>query len=118
MRQGRDVLWKSQAYLNLLASSEFSLTPEQELAVRALVEGKYVLAVLPTGYNLVTATALSIKCSFVPEDYELDGKVTIFMIFPLISIIEDQISEMKSLGYSAILVASIVWNAGMHQMLA
>ena len=104
--------------VNLLASSEFSLTSEQELAVRAFVEGEDVLAVLPTGYTVVTERALSIKCSFVPEDYELDGKVTIFMIFPLISIIEDQISEMKSLGYSTILVASIVWNAGMHQMLA
>lgn len=67
-------------------SSEFSLTPDQEVGVRALVEGKDVLAVLPTSYTMVMARASSIKFSFVPEDYELDGKAAILMIFPLISI--------------------------------
>lgn len=67
-------------------SSEFSLTPEQEVGVRTLVEGKDVLAVLPTSYTMVMARASSIKFSFVPEDYELDGKAAILMIFPLISI--------------------------------
>ena len=83
--------------------------------MRGLVDGKDVLAVLPTCYPVVMARASSIKCSFA--DYELDGQAAIFMIsFPLISIIKDQISEMKSIGYSAILIASIVWNAGMRRM--
>lgn len=61
MRRGRDVLSKSSAYLKLFASSEFSFEPEQEVAVRALVDGKDVLAVLPTGYPVVMARASSIS---------------------------------------------------------
>ena len=35
-------------------------------------------------------------------DYKLDGQAAILVISPLISIIKDQISELKSLGYSAV----------------
>ena len=103
---GEDVL------LNLFVSSGFRLKPDQEVAVRALVEGKDVLAVLPTGYIEVMARASSIKCSFVPEDYELDGQAAILVIFQLINIVEDQIREVKSLGCSVILIATTVLNAG------
>ena len=44
-----DVLSKTLADLNLVSSSEFRLKQEQEVAVRALLDGKDVLAVLPTG---------------------------------------------------------------------
>ena len=71
------MLSKFLAYLNLF---EFSLT------VRDLIEGKGVLVVM--------ARASSIKYSFAPEDYELDGQVTILVIIPLIIIIEDQTSEI------------------------
>ena len=46
-----DVLSKALADLNLVSSSEFGLKQEQEVAVRALLDGKDVLAVLPTGYG-------------------------------------------------------------------
>lgn len=51
------------------------------------------------------ARALSTKCSFM--DYKLDGQAAIVVISPLISIIKDQISEMKSLGYSAVAASDL-----------
>ena len=39
------------ADINDDATREFTLKPEQEVAVRALLDGKDVLAVLPTGYG-------------------------------------------------------------------
>ena len=45
-----DVLSKALADLNVAATREFTLKPEQEVAVRALLHGKDVLAVFLTGY--------------------------------------------------------------------
>ena len=84
----------SKGYLTWLRAAK----PEQEVAVSALVEGKDVLAVLPTGLIEVMARASSIKCSFASEDYKLDGQAAILVIFQVISIVEDQIREMKLLG--------------------
>ena len=36
---------------HVIVTREFTLKPEQEVAVRALLDGKDVLAVLPTGYG-------------------------------------------------------------------
>ena len=58
----------------------------------------------------VMARTSSVKCSFAPGDYGLDGQASILVISPLNSIIKDRISEMSALGYSAILITSIVWN--------
>ena len=46
-----DVLSRALADLNVVAHSEFMLKPEQEIAVKSLLDGKDVLAVLPTGYG-------------------------------------------------------------------
>ena len=46
-----DVLARASADLNAVAHSEFKLKPEQEVAVKSLLDGKDVLAVLPTGYG-------------------------------------------------------------------
>ena len=45
------MLSKVLADFNDSATREFTLKPEQEVAVRALLDGRYVLAVLPTGYG-------------------------------------------------------------------
>ena len=45
------MLSKVLADFNDSATREFTLKPEQEVAVRAQLDGKYVLAVLPTGYG-------------------------------------------------------------------
>ena len=46
-----DMLSNALADINDDATREFTLKPEQEVAVRALLDGKDVLAVLPTGYG-------------------------------------------------------------------
>ena len=50
---GVDVLARPLADFNVVARSEFKLKPEQEGPVKSLVDGKDVLAVLPTGRFLV-----------------------------------------------------------------
>ena len=40
-------------------------------------------------------------------DYKLDGQAAILVISPLISMIKDQISELKSLGYSAVAASDL-----------
>jgi len=45
--QLEDLTWLQQA----APSSEIVLKPERETAVRALLKGRHVLAVLPTGYG-------------------------------------------------------------------
>ena len=46
----KDVLPKALADLNLVSGSEFRLKQEQEVAVRALLDGKDVLAVWQEPY--------------------------------------------------------------------
>ena len=43
------MLARALADFNVVARSEFKLKPEQESPVKSLVDGKDVLAVLPTG---------------------------------------------------------------------
>ena len=45
------------ADLNVVARSEFKLKPEQQVAVKSLLDGKDVLAVLPAGYGKKMAKA-------------------------------------------------------------
>ena len=98
-----DVLSKALADLNLVSSSEFRLKQEQEAAVRALLDGKDVLAVLPTAYGKSLIYQMFV-CSM---DFKLDGQAAILVISPLINIIKDQISEMTSLGYSAVAASDL-----------
>jgi superfamily II DNA or RNA helicase len=46
-----DVLARALRDFNLASMSEFTLKPEQESAVTALLAGRAVPAVLPTGYG-------------------------------------------------------------------
>ena len=46
-----DVLARALADLNIITRSEFKLKLEQEVAVKSLLHGKDVLAVLPTVYG-------------------------------------------------------------------
>ncbi|KAK2552430.1 ATP-dependent DNA helicase Q-like 4B [Acropora cervicornis] len=91
-----DVLSKALADLNSVSSSEFRLKQEQEVAVRALLDGKDVLAVLPTGFGKSPTT----RCSFVPWTINWMARQQFCMI-------KDQISELKSLGYSAVAASDL-----------
>ena len=46
-----EVLSKALADLNVVANREITLKSEQRFAIRALLAGKDVLAVLPTGWQ-------------------------------------------------------------------
>lgn len=98
-----DVLSKALADLNLVSSSEFRLKQVQEVAVRALLDGKDVLAVLPTGFGKSLIYQMFVRSM----DCKLDGQAAILVISPLISIIKDQIRELKSLGYSAVAASDL-----------
>ena len=51
MAAKEDVLVRALGDLNMVARSEFKLKPEQGVAVKYFLDGKDVLAVLPTGYG-------------------------------------------------------------------
>ena len=84
--------------LNVVARSEFKLKREQEVAVKSLLDGKDLLAVLPTGYRIRQKPRNQM---FVRAKDLMNGKATILVISPLVSITKDQILNMKSIGYSA-----------------
>ena len=86
------------ADLDVVARSEFKLKREQEVAVKSLLDGKDVLAVLPTGYRIRQKPHNQM---FVRAKDLMNGKATILVISPLVSITKDQILNMKSIGYSA-----------------
>ena len=98
-----DVLSKALADLNVVTNREFTLKPEQEEAVRALLDWKDVLAVLPTGYGKSMIYKMFVRA----KDYQMNGKATILNISPSVSIIKDQIQDMKSIGYSAVDISEL-----------
>lgn len=116
MASEEDVLSKALADLNLVLSSKFRLKQEQKIVVRALLDGKDVLAVLPTGY----AKSFIYQMFVRSMDNKLDGQAPILVIFPLISISKDQISEMKLLWCSAMAASHLPLSetSGNFKMLA
>ena len=97
------MLSKASADLNVATTREYTLKPEQEVAVRALLDGKDVLAVLPTGYGKSVIYQMLARA----KDYQMNGKETILIISPLVSIIKDQIQDMKPIGYLAVEVSEL-----------
>ena len=71
-----DLLVRALADLNVVARSEFKLKPEQEVAVKSPLDGKDVLAVLPTGYGKSLIYQMFVRA----KDSELNGKATILVI--------------------------------------
>ena len=61
-----------------------------------------MLAVLPTGYGKSLTYQMFVRA----KDFEMNGKATILVISPLVSIVKYQILDMKSIGYSAV---NIMW---------
>ena len=64
-----DVLARALADLNVVARSEFKLKPEQEVVVKSLLDGKDVLAVLPTGYGKSLIYQMFVRA----KDFEMNG---------------------------------------------
>ena len=94
--------------LNLIQHStrELVLKREQEIAVKELLAGKHVLAVLPTGYGKSLIFTLFLLAReemsrFKSTASDSHSRSSVLIISPLRSIIQDQITEMLSLGCSA-----------------
>ena len=94
MADGDDVIRKACENFSLHLKYPLILRPEQRQAVEALLQGRDVLAVLPTGYGksmifqvYVAAAALKVK-----------EHQTVLVVCPLGSIIDDQIEEAKGMG--------------------
>ena len=92
-----------------LNASQFSrqeliLKREQEIAVKELLVGKHVLAVLPTGYgkSLIFTLFLLAREKMSRRLAGACDRISVLVVCPLRSIISDQIAEMTSLGCSAV----------------
>ena len=85
-----DVLARALADLNIVAHSEFKLKPERDVAIKFLLDGKDVWAVLPTAYSKSLIYQMFVRT----KDFEMNGKATILVISPLVSIIKDQVLDM------------------------
>ena len=72
------------------------LKTEQEEAMRNLYLGKDVLAVLPTGFDM----SRIYQAFSLLKSYENTG-TTLIIIAPLMSIIEDQLADLRSRGFRA-----------------
>ena len=66
-----DVLVRALADLNIITRNEFKLKPEHEVAVKSLLHGKDVLAVLPTGYG----KSLLYQMFACPKDFEMQNGI-------------------------------------------
>ena len=90
--------------------NELKLKGEQEMAVQELLAGHHVLAVLPTGYGKSTIfTMFLLATEEIRELCATQGNhlpSSVLIISPLRSIIEDQITEMRSMGVSAVELSS------------
>lgn len=73
------------------------LKEEQRKAVKELLSGKDVLAVLRTGFG----KSRIYQAFTTLKNMETDGQTVVFIISPLTSIMNDQLKELKTLGYAA-----------------
>ena len=93
----RRSIQRALSILNIRQERESVLKPEQETAVRSLLHGKDVMAILPTGFGKIMILTV-----FALAKEELSASRTCVMVIsPLKSIINDQISEVLSLNCTA-----------------
>ena len=82
-------------------SKEIILKPEQEQAIRGLLLGRDVVAVLPTGFGKsIIFTVFALAKSF--ELKENSTPISVLIVAPLQSLIEDQIMAMLDIQCTAI----------------
>lgn len=93
-----NILSRALEDLRIAAGRSFTLKREQHIAVKDLLAGKDVLAVLPTGFGKSLIYQTFVRAS----DYKLSGKASILVISPLNSVIRDQLDDMEQQGYAAV----------------
>ena len=91
------------SFLKLSVNSDlsFELKQEQKIAVNCLLEGRDVYAVMPTGFGksfIFQLFSTAIEQKNISEG--LHPNSVILVIFPLISLIEDQIKEGQFCGHT------------------
>ena len=86
--------------------NELKLKREQEMAVQELLAGHHVLAVLPTGYGKSMIFTMFLLATEEIRRLSATQGSSVLIISPLRSIIEDQITEMRSLEFSAVELSS------------
>ena len=75
------------------------LKKEQEMAVKELLDGKDVMAILPTGFG---KSLIFTIFAIAKGQISRSEKTCVLVISSLKSIIDDQIAEMASLNYRAL----------------
>ena len=88
--------------LQITLPFSFKLKKEQEIAVRDLLKGKNVLAVLPTGFGK-SAIYVFVRA----RNIEMNYQAAILVVSPLNSIIKDQIQEFAEQSYPAVDLSSL-----------
>ena len=98
-----EALSNALSRLNIVRDNrKIVLKEEQEMAVNHLLNGRDVMAILPTGFG-----KSMIFTVFALAKQELSStKTSVLVISPLKSIIDDQISEMLSLNFTAMELSS------------
>jgi superfamily II DNA helicase RecQ len=87
-----EVLSKVISDIQLATDHCIQLKEEQDKAVRDILKGKHVFAVLPTGYGKSLIYQAFVRAC----DYQTSGKAAIIVISPLNSIyIKDQLKDME-----------------------
>ena len=89
--------------LFVICQNEINLKPEQRESIMNLLNGRNILAVLPTGFGkslifqmfVIAQSKLSLHNT---RNNDTPTSSSCLVIFPLESIIEDQIVEVRSLG--------------------
>ena len=74
------------------------LKREQETAVKELLAGRDVMAILPTGFG----KSLIFTVFAIAKEQLRSEKTCVIVVSPLKSIIDDQIAEMASLDFTAL----------------
>ena len=77
--------------IQLVTSRFIQLKKEQARAVRDLLRGKDVFAILPTGFGKSLIYQVFVRA----RDYQRQGNAAILVISPLNSIIKDQLKDME-----------------------
>ena len=95
--------WAEEAIQMLNSfSREFVLKKEQEVAVKELLKGNDVLAILPTGYGKSLIFIVFLLAHTInTRRTDIACRSSILVISPLRSIVSDQISEVSSFNCTA-----------------
>ena len=94
-----NVLKRTQLALSRVQYPDFVFKPKQMQCLESLLQGRDVLTVLPTGYG--KSLLFQLLPFFLPSKGERN---IVIVVFPLNSIIEDQLETLKKMNIKAALL--------------